>query len=407
MALDTERKLIILGGQTNALSTIRSLGRKGVSVHAIAATKSVSGYSRYAARPSYFFPSAELESRWKDLLIDNRDRSLEGALVLALNDSAIHFISEHAPLLRQFYLLEQNDPEIRERLLDKKETLRIAAEAGLNVPKSWRIDSETDVLELASKMAFPILVKPIYSHLFHSVFGVKLFLIHSIDEAIEVIEKSRRHSLDVMFCEWIPGPDSNICSYYAYYDRSGRRITEFTKFVIRRFPQYFGGGVYHGTSWQTDVVDAGRRFFDHLGMKGICNIEFKRDPRNGALAVIESNPRLTAAQELLLRSGLDLAELAYRDATGQNMLITDGAAWDYGRTLWYPRQDYAASVALRRSGQLSFLGWLRSIARIHTLPVFRLSDPYPSLVLNCRHYAKKLLSLARNRRTTSRDKSVA
>jgi len=393
--LNTKQQLLTLGGDTNALSVVRSLGRLGVSVHTSAKLKSVAGYSRFATSPHYLFSPVEIESCWKDLLIDNRDPSLDGAVILALNDAAISFIANNEVELRKYYLLEQNDPQLREKLLDKKETLRLAAEAGLGVPKSWRIDIDTDVRDLASKMSFPLLVKPLYSPLFQRVFGVKLFIIESVSEALDIVEKTRRHGLDVMFCEWVPGPDSQLCSYYAYYDRDGRRAIEFTKFVIRRFPQHFGGGVYHGTSWQPDVVEAGRRFFDHLGMRGICNIEFKRDPRNGALMVIESNPRVTAAQELLVRSGVDVAELAYRDATGQPVPGSEGTAWKYGLTLWYPRRDFAAFAELRHSGQLSFFGWLRSIIGIHVLPYFRIDDAFPALVLAYRFLINKLSKLFR------------
>lgn len=395
MRLNTERKLLTLGGDTNALSVARSLGRLGVPVHVSAALDCVAGYSRYATGPHNLYSPAEFDTRWKELLIENPDPSLAGAFILALNDAAISFTSSYKAQLRQYYLLERNDPQLRTKLLDKKETLRIAREAGLDVPKSWRLDTKTDLCDLATKMTYPLLVKPIYSHLFQNVFGVKLFLVESVGEALDVVEKARQHALDVMFCEWVPGPDSNLCSYYAYYDPDGRRVAEFTKYVIRRRPQYFGGGVYHGTSWQRDVVEVGRRFFDHLGMRGICNIEFKRDPRDGKLKVIESNPRVTAAQELLVRSGLDLAELAYRDATGQPIAVTDGAGWKYGRTLWYPRQDFSASIALRRSGQLSFLGWLKSIMRFHVLPYFRFDDPVPSLVLKYRYFVRKISSLSR------------
>lgn len=393
MRLNTERKVLILGGDTNALSVARNLGRLGVPVHISAELNSVAGYSFYATAPHFLYSSADFETHWKELLIDNPEPSLAGALILALNDAAISFISTYREQLQRRYVLESNDPQLRNRLLDKKETLRIATEAGLDVPKSWRLNSSTDLHELASTMAYPLLVKPIYSHLFHKVFRVKLLLVKTMDEAVSAVETARQHALDVMLCEWVPGPDSNLCSYYAYYDREGTRVTEFTKYVIRRLPQYFGGGVYHGTSWQGDVAEAGRRFFDHLGMWGICNIEFKRDPRDGKLKVIECNPRVTAAQELLVRSGLDLAELAYRDATGQPIAVTDGAGWKYGLTLWYPRQDFAAFIRLRRSGQLSFLEWLRTIMRFHVLPYFRFNDPVPSLVLKYRYVVRKISSI--------------
>ena len=192
MRLNTERKLLLLGGETNTLSVARSLGRLGVPVHVSAASKCVAGFSRFATGPHFLYsPAEEKEVLWKKLLVENPEPLLDGALILALNDAAISFTASYQAQLRKNYLLESNDPKLRERLLDKKETLRIAAESGLGVPKSWRVDSTTDVRDLASRVDYPILVKPIYSHLFQAVFGVKLFMVSSSDEAIDIIEKAR------------------------------------------------------------------------------------------------------------------------------------------------------------------------------------------------------------------------
>jgi len=203
-------------------------------------------------------------------------------------------------------------------------------------------------------------------------------------EAVDIVSQAHEQCLDVMLCEWIPGLDSQLCSYYTYVDSDGRRLVEFTKFVVRRCPQYFGGGVFHGTSWQPDVAEAGRRFVSSIGMKGICNIEFKRDPRDGSLKVIESNPRITAAQELLVRSGLDLAEITYRDLTNQEIQVRKGEHYHYGHTYWYPRQDFSTFRAMLKKKEITWREWISQVSRWHVYPYFKLSDPLPAIVKSLR-----------------------
>ena len=52
--------------------------------------------------------------------------------------------------------------------------------------------------------------------------------------------------------------------------------------------------------------DLGLALFGHAGLRGVANVEFKRDPRDGRLKLIECNARFTAANGLLTASGIDL-----------------------------------------------------------------------------------------------------
>src|SRR5690606_10989125 len=121
--------------------------------------------------------------------------------------------------------------------------------------------------------------------------------------------------IDFMLCEFIPGPDDLLNSYYVYIDESGEKLFEFTKRILRRSPPNFGGGSYHITEWLPETARAGYKFFSGIGFRGLGNIEFKTDPRDGKLKVIECNARFTGAQELITRSGLNMPYIIYRYLT--------------------------------------------------------------------------------------------
>ena len=74
---------------------------------------------------------------------------------------------------------------------------------------------------------------------------------------------------------------------------------------------YTGNACYHISSWEPEAADLGEKFFRGINLRGLGNIEFKRDLRDGKLKVIECNARFTAAQELLNRSGMDISEIIY------------------------------------------------------------------------------------------------
>jgi predicted ATP-grasp superfamily ATP-dependent carboligase len=118
-------------------------------------------------------------------------------------------------------------------------------------------------------------------------------------------------------------------------------------------------------------------------------VEFKRDPRDGRLKLMECNHRFVNCQELLRRAGLDVPVFVYRRAVG---LPTPGMQrWREGVRLWFPARDWRAARAYRAEGELSWPDWLRSLAhpRVHT-PVAALDDPRPSLASGWRKVKRRL-----------------
>ena len=110
-------------------------------------------------------------------------------------------------------------------------------------------------------------------------------------------------------------------------------------------------------------------------MRGIANVEFKRDERDGRLKLIECNDRFTAANEQFRRAGLDLALFVYSRLAGRPAPPVD--AYRAGVRLWHPGKDFRAFLELRRRGELTTAAWLRSVARAAALPAADLGRPRP------------------------------
>jgi predicted ATP-grasp superfamily ATP-dependent carboligase len=285
--------------------------------------------------------------------------------------------------------LEENRPDLQMALLDKHETLRLAERAGVGVPwYRWKpVLSAAD----AAGASYPLLVKPIHSHRYSKVFNGKLRLVHDETELSEHLREVQVAGLAVMLCEFIPGEDDRLCSYYTYVDGNGNCLFDFTKRIIRRMPKHFGMGCYHITEWLPDVAEAGRRFLLGIGFRGLANVEFKRDPRDGQLKIIECNPRFTAVHQLLIAAGIDTSRIVYDVLSGQQPAIPRTFA-EHKRLL-YPIADLSGFRRRRARGEMSLRQWLASIAHRQTFPRFQWLDPLPALVL----FARECLDTLRRR----------
>lgn len=393
---DPSTPVLLLGGGGNAVSVARNLGRLGVSVAASGNREAWGLASRHCRRRFTVPPGKEEAEYWRELLLSPGPGPLDGHVIFALCDASIAFVCEHRTRLAGRYILEDFDAGLRAAMLDKKATLEMARAAGVPTPDFWTVRTREDVAALRGRLRFPVMVKPIHSHLFIPVFGRKLFIVESdFDEVVEKTDLAFAHGVEVMVTEMIPGPDDLLSSYYTYIDDAGRSLFHYTKSVIRRFPVNRGGACYHRSEWLPETAELGRKFFDGIGWRGMGNIEFKRDARDGKLKVIEVNPRFTAAHRLVVAAGVPIDLIIYCHLTGQPGPEVTG--YDQRMRMLNPLRDALAFVEMRRRGEIGLGGWLKSWLQggRKVMPLFSLGDPMPSVIRLKQEGARALRRLAR------------
>lgn len=367
--------VILLAGLANTLSLCRSFGRAGIPVTICATRRCPAHYSRYRTHSLLPLQSESDVEFLKRVLLENPREELLGSVLMACNDIAIEFVALNEERLKNKYILESNPGQIRLALLDKKQSISIAEKAGLQVPQIDEVKNIGEVHDSIDNWKLPVLVRPLISHEFTAIFGRKLILCHKKDEIIDACEKAFHAGVSVTLCEYVPGPDDLLCSYYTYMDEYGKPLFAFTKRVIRRHPYNFGEGSYHVTQWLPDVAAAGQKFFDQAGLRGLGNIEFKRDPRDGQIKFIECNARFTAAQEILVQSNFDIGLFVYGELTGRKFSLP--RRFEEGIRMSIAYRDLKAYRYLSSRGKLKFGRWLADTITAKARPYFQWSDPMP------------------------------
>lgn len=378
--LETEVPVLLLGGRENSLAATRNLGRHGITVRVSGASATWGLYSRYCHEALPVARGRSAREHWQELLIEKPPARLRGSIVLPCNDEAIEFMIDNRAAILANFIADDILPGIHRKLLDKKATLELARSVDVPTPSFWTVNTTEDARAVAREVTFPVMVKPIHSHKFFREFKRKLFIIESSrEQLIEKAALSLERGHDIMIVEMIPGPDALLSSYYTYLDRNDQHLFHFTKRILRRFPLNRGGACYHETKWLPETAELGQRFFTGVGFRGMGNIEFKRDRRDGRLKVIEVNSRFTAAHELVVRSGLPIDLMIYSHLSGQT--VAPNTTYADGRRMWYPLRDFLAFRELNQRGELSLADWLASIARPgQVLPTYSLRDPWPFVV---------------------------
>jgi D-aspartate ligase len=369
--------VIILGGEANALSVARDLGRMGVSVYAIGEADSSVRSSRYCRWLNVLIEGS-IEESWARFLLGPEAAELSGAIVLSCSDAGLQVLIRHRQQLLTRYRLDDSDTAAQLLMLDKLTTYKRARDAGVPTPQFWETSTRDEVVALRSALVFPLMIKPRLSHLFEEQFGRKHIIVDSFDQLLAAFDKVSGAGLDLLLMEHIPGGDDRLCSYYTYLDEVSQPLFHFTKRIIRRFPAGMGAACYHITDSVPEIGELGNRLFKHVGLRGLANIEFKQDPRDGRYKLIECNARFTASNCLVSASGVNLAAFVYNRLLGRPLPKMDHSK--RGLRLWDPFRDFKAFGELRAMGLLSFGRWIASVCHRQTFAYFAWSDPMPAIM---------------------------
>lgn len=375
---------IVLGGAANALSVARNLARHGIEVVAVNYPDEAVRFSRHAHYVR--LNDGCSPETWKRFLLGRESDYLRGSVLLACSDEAISIIVDNYASLSRKFLLEECDPAVRRELLDKFIICQRAQQAGIPTVGYWLVRSRDELERSMGELSFPLVMKSLYSPN-SDLLGSKAIIIPDEAKLLEHVTAASNLHVAVMLMEYIPGGDEQLCSYYTYLDECGNPLVHFTKRLKRRYPRGCGGGTYHITTWIPEAAELGLRFFRRINFRGLGNIEFKRDQRDGKLKVIEVNARFTASDCLIAKSGVNLPLLTYNRLNGQR----PQPALDYEKSLVLcrPVQDACAAWGLRKTGELRLSNWIADLRRINQFPFFDWRDPMPALFA-CRRRAKKL-----------------
>src|SRR5262249_23697106 len=150
--------VILLGGEANALSVARSLGRLGVAVYALNESNACVRYSRYcrwiALPPGDGRTDAEVdvEESWARFLLGSESDHLQGAVVLTCSDAGIQVLARHREALAARFRLDEMRPDAQLCMLDKLATYRAAQAAGVATPLFWVAESREQIESLRDEL---------------------------------------------------------------------------------------------------------------------------------------------------------------------------------------------------------------------------------------------------------------
>jgi predicted ATP-grasp superfamily ATP-dependent carboligase len=398
----TPAAFILGADRAHGLAMARSLGRRGIPVVRLG----TSGTPGMKSRFGFAVPIDGLDPPELVALLRRLGEKLpsRGAL-LPTSDAHVLLLSHHAEQLSAHFRFVLPKREILESLADKRLQHILAAQCGIETPQTWAPKSIEELAEVAAEICFPCVVKPAHSDEWNryrlsqpaeSSLG-KVIVADTRELLFQAYELMTGMCSGVIVQELIEGDADQLYAVYAHCAEEGVVSALCVRREIRDWPVSFGSGSYSVSVIDPDSESLARKFLEFTRYRGLANIEFKRDPHDGRLKLIEFNVRGASQLAIAVDSGVDLPFAAYSSIVGRSVgaVSTEtsrtGVRWiDFGT-------DALAVRKHRQSGNLRWGVWIRDMLRARSFAYFAADDLRPAVARSAELLRGAFTSLTRPR----------
>jgi D-aspartate ligase len=382
-AVDTTTPIVILGLSRGmfhhgVLGIARSAGRLGIPVHRLGrerrAPASASRYIRSWRVIAETAPVEEILETLREL-----SQELGRAILVPVDDAGSVFVDDHAAVLARDFLLPRQPDGLAAALSSKRGMYELCQAHDVPTPLSVFPESETDVLDHAEDAAFPIVLKCINAGDAPPT-APRVTIAETRQELTDAYRLMETPGAsNVMLQEYIPGTPETVWMFNGYFDAQSDCKVGFTGKKIRQSPPYTGATTLGICLPNPTVLETTVRFMKAIGYRGILDIGYRFDQRDGQYKLLDVNPRIGGTFRLFVgEGGLDVLRALHLDLTAREVPPTtspDGRRW-----LVEPL-DLTSSLVYARRGDITLGEWVRSFRGVREAAWFARDDPLPFLTL--------------------------
>jgi D-aspartate ligase len=376
-SIDSSTPVLALKAHHGTLGIARSLGRLGVAVHVMDADLEHPALaSRYLTGAHHWNFGRAPAERSVDRLLELGRRLGAGTVLIPTSDDTAELVADHAELLRGTFRFQENSPELVRALSNKRELHALAQRHGIPTAETTFPESLEEVRSFAASAGFPVMLKASDGLRLQARTGKKMVIARSAAELVEWYQRLEDPSDPVlMLQEYIPGGDDTIWMFDGYFDRNSDCVFGVTGKKLRQFPVHTGATSLGICLENTPTREQTCRFMKAIGYRGILDIGFRYDARDGGYKLLDPNPRIGQTFRLFAsREGWDVAHLLYLDLTGQPLPVATPVE---GRKWMVEDWDLESALDYWHEGELTFSEWLGSFEGVEEGAWFARDDLAP------------------------------
>ncbi|MFC9703419.1 ATP-grasp domain-containing protein [Streptomyces sp. NPDC056943] len=303
------------------LGVVRTLGRAGVTVHAVVEDRLTPvALSRHLSR-AFVRPTTGLER--PDVLLAallGIGRSVGTPCVaVPTDDEAAILIAEHADVLSEYFLLPRVSPGLPRLLAGKASLHAICEELGVGSPRSRAPADRDELVDAGRELGFPVILKnrDAWTRLRTPAVGSTT----AIHDERGLLDHFPPGVLPpVLVQEYIPRERAEDWITHLYCGAGGEPQVVFTGLKLRSWPPHAGVTTRAVALSNPALGELAADLCRRVGYSGVADLDWRYDGRDGRYKLVDFNPR-TGAQFRLFETvhAVDVVRAMHLDLTGRGV----------------------------------------------------------------------------------------
>ena len=355
---------VVLGSYYTGVNLTRYLVHRGVTTYCTDSDRSRQGFRSVYGKALQCPDPDRQPGEWLAFML-RLARKVGGKPVLIPSaDAFVLAVARHADELAKAYVFCREAAVLQGMLTAKECQYELAVERGMPVPRTKFAKSPEEVGEFGATAQFPCVIKPVRSYDWAKVPRDHPLANRKVVPASNPKELEERYRVvatvnpDVIVQEVIEGPEREKFVYLSCYSTDRRLIARCIVRELRTAPMIYGNASVVEPAEDADTDRICDKFLKDIGYVGLCEIEVKRDSRDGRTKMIEANARYTGTSDAAPYAGVDLGWLHYLDLIGERvqMVKQNNRHFRHIVLTW----DFSTIGNYRRAGLLTWGDIIRS-----------------------------------------------
>ena len=359
------------------VGAIRSLGRAGVRVFAITEDRHVpAAHSRWLSG-MYVWPNDGLSpDALLDGFIEIAQHIGDRPVVIPTDDRTAIFLAEHAHSLLPFCRIPDQAPEVARAVASKLGLARTCAEFGVPTPRIALPADRSEAVSFCAEVGFPVVAKATEPWKLVGTGLASTSILRNGNELNSLWDRLRGRDVGctgILLQEFISDGEDWIV--HGYCNENSEALAAYSGVKIRSFPAFAGMTSLARVRHNQCLLDQAQALFKELGYRGIMDMDWRLDRRDGLYKLLDFNPRVGAQFRLFVdEHDVDVVRAQHLDLTGRQ--VPSGHPVD-GRAFIVEHMDLIAGLGKYRQAGLAPRDWYRSIRDVDEAGWWSTDDMLP------------------------------
>lgn len=302
-----KNRVLVLGDDMRSfLAIVRSLGRRGIEVHAVPFKRHAPAlWSRYIDN-IHHLPPYDGSERWISAL-RRLLTEYDFDLLIPCCDRSIRCLDAHREELRDVTMALPSRKVITS-LFDKFETRNLAAATGVSIPGGRLLTPQDTAQGLIRNFGLPLLIKARWSYVLKDLErSGTVTIIRSEGELQALLEanKPRNHFLVEAYFTGVGVGVSVLAS-------KGRILCAFQHLRLKEARAGGGSSLRQSEALATDLLNCCKKMAEETGLTGVAMFEFRVHRPSGSWVLLEVNARFWGSLPLPVALGVDFPYFLYQ-----------------------------------------------------------------------------------------------